>query len=92
MNPCLFKIPNRLLPSREDLYKIIQAQQKQIDSITGYMKDSGNKQPSMERHTTPIERFTNESSTERRSNQFPMDHRAFNRSVYCCDCGRQGSI
>lgn len=83
-------------PSTDDLLKIIQAQQKQIDSLTGYMKDSENKQQTMERHTTqtPIDRFTNpnESSTERRSNQYPMDRQAFNRSVYCYGCGRQGHI
>ncbi len=66
-------------PSTDDLLKIIQAQQKQIDSLTGYMKDSENKRQTMERHTTqtPIDRFTNanESSTERCSNQYPMDRR-----------------
>lgn len=85
-----------MAPSTDDLLKIIQAQQKQIDSLTGYMKDSENKQQTMERHTTqtPIDRFTNanESSTERRSNQYPMDRQAYNRSVYCYGCGRQGHI
>lgn len=84
------------VPSTEDLLKIIEAQQKQIDSLTGYMKDSANKLPTTERHTTQtptgIKRFTNDSSMERRSNQYPMDRGTFNRSVYCYGCGRQGHI
>lgn len=37
-----------------DLLKTIQAQQKQFDSLTGFMKDSGNKHPSRKRHTTRL--------------------------------------